>query len=304
MMKHQDIVIEPPKDVEEVINTLNRFARSGEYVFRGYGKQSEILPNIIRGKTSYVDVESELLHNFEKYGSNYFNANTPIDFMSYAQHFGLPTRLLDFTYNPFIALSFALYTDKGNGDYKEIEDKTYYYVRFASLKENLCIPYIPLNDKLYHMELTRTESLATKACQCIGSVTDLFGENALGRNVQSLGIEGTIEEKQNEQKKLKDKVILFIAPNQSNQRLIMQQGLFMFPYTLDKTEHLKILKNNSAVIKIHKDFRSDLNQYLDTLGYNTFRLMPDLSSICGAVKRRIIDERKNKSTNFKKKGGK
>ena len=71
----------------------------------------------------------------------------------------------------------------------------------------------------------------------------------------------------------------------------MQQGLFMFPYTLDEDEHQEILDKNSYCIKIHKNLRYKLIQYLDVLGYNTFRLMPDLSSICEAVKRRNIDER-------------
>ena len=52
---------------------------------------------------------------------------------------------------------------------------------------------------------------------------------------------------------------------------------------------------------IHKNLREDIVQYLDTLGYNAFRLMPDLSSICEAVKRRVIDERYENNKLFKKK---
>ena len=101
------------------------------------------------------------------------------------------------------------------------------------------------------------------------------------------------------QNKISTHAILFIDPNQSNQRIIMQQGLFMFPYTLSREGHLEILNNNSCCVKIHKDLRNELIQYLDTLGYNTFRLMPDLSSICEAVKRRNIDERSNKKSTSK-----
>lgn len=291
-------------NVQAVIDRLNDLARHGNYVFRGYGKQDELLPNVIR-KGNYVDIEGDLLKDFEKYGSSYFHATTPIDFMSYAQHFGLPTRLLDFTHNPFIALSFALYSSKSNGNYKTMEDREYYYVRYASLSENLCAPSIPLNDEIYNTKLTRTDSLATKACQCIDSVTDLFGENTLHRSIWALdGFKDTLEATVSKQEKIRNHVLLFIDPNQSNQRIIMQQGLFMFPYTLDKEEHLKILNNNSYYIKIHKDLRGELIRYLDILGYNTFRLMPDLSSICEAVKRRNVDERAEKSAAFKKKGDK
>jgi hypothetical protein len=130
-----------------------------------------LLPSLIRDKISYADVEIELLEKFERYGSHYFHATTPIDFMSYAQHFGLPTRLLDFTYNPFIALSFALHGKKSNARYTEPSDKTYYYVCYASLDENLCAPSIPLKDDVYNNKLTRTDSLAVKAAQCIDSMT-------------------------------------------------------------------------------------------------------------------------------------
>ncbi len=81
----------------------------------------------------------------------------------------------------------------------------------------------------------------------------------------------------------------------------MQQGLFMFPYTLDRKEHLDIIKQNSSVIMIHKDLRAELLKYLDTLGFSTFRLMPDLASVCYAVKHKVIDERSEKSPAFKKK---
>ncbi|MCD8375951.1 MAG: FRG domain-containing protein [Oscillospiraceae bacterium] len=301
-MKRADIIINSYDGVDAVIEQLNSLARKNAYVFRGYGKQEELLPVIIRDKIKYQDVEGDLLENFERYGSNYFHANTPIDFMSYAQHFGLPTRLLDFTYNPFIALSFSLCGAKSPGKYKSDEDKTYYYIRYASIDDNLCVPSIPLSDDIYQMKFIQTESLAKKAVQCIDSVEDLFGANNLNRNVTSLTGYSGLDDNIANQQKIRDCVILFVTPNQSNQRIIMQQGLFMFPYTLDKYEHHEILDRNTSVIKIHKDLRNELIQYLDTLGYNTFRLMPDLTSICGAVKRRIIDERKDKSPNFKKKG--
>lgn len=292
--------IDSEHGAQAVIDYLNELAKDGNFVFRGYGNQKELYPNIIRGDINYINIEDKLLKDFEKYGSNYFHATTPIDFMSYAQHFGLPTRLLDFTHNPFIALSFALYSPKSNGNYSVPEDKDYYYVRYASLNNNLCVQSIPLKDDIYHNQLTRTDSLAVRACQCIDRITDLFGNNTLNRDISVWDeFKGSLESIINKQNTISTHAILFIDPNQSNQRIIMQQGLFMFPYTLNREEHLEILNNNSCCIKIHKHLRNELIQYLDTLGYNTFHLMPDLSSICEAVKRRNIDERSKKNSTFK-----
>lgn len=103
------------------------------------------------------------------------------------------------------------------------------------------------------------------------------------------------------QPKIRNKVIFFIDPNQSNQRIIMQQGLFMFPYTLDPNKHLDIIARNSSVVMIHKGLREELLLYLDTLGFNAFRLMPDLSSICDAIRNKAVNERSKSSSLFKKK---
>ena len=136
-------------DINSLINFLNELALSKEYAFRGYGKQDQLYPNIIRD-SDLTDKEHDLLKKFEKYASHYFQANTAIDFMSYAQHFGLPTRLLDFTYNPFIALYFSLYMPKNN-NYKNSNDREFYYIRYLNLDDNIVISEYPLSNDIYNI---------------------------------------------------------------------------------------------------------------------------------------------------------
>lgn len=155
MMKFESQV-----NADEIIKELNSFALNGGYVFRGYGKQEELLPNIMR-KEGLIEKEDALLMDFERYGSSYFSAMNPIDFMSYAQHFGIPTRLLDFTHNPFIALSFALYESKEKA--KDADD--YYYVRCAKLKENICLPNIE-HVSVKGLVTKPIDSMAGKALHC------------------------------------------------------------------------------------------------------------------------------------------
>lgn len=291
-------------NAREVIDYLQTLAHDARYVFRGYNKQDELFPIIIRDKTTFDDVEKELLCDFERYGSHYFHANTPIDFLSYAQHFGLPTRLLDFTHNPFIALSFALYNPKYNGNYANSEDKNYYYIRCAAIDENIYIHSISLKDDIYNTSFSRTDSLATKALQCIDNIQDLFGKNIFHRGADSLdGYMRTLLESAERERKIKNHCMLLIDPNQANQRIIMQQGLFMLPYTLDRDEHLSIITKNTSLIMIHKDLRKELLSFLDTMGFTSFRLMPDLASVCTAVKRKVLDVRSEKSDAFKRKKG-
>lgn len=83
-MGYNDVIkVEDSDGVQRVISELTELAKSGKYVFRGYSKQDEILPSIIRSK-NYENVEEELLKGLERYGSHYFHATTSIDFMSSA----------------------------------------------------------------------------------------------------------------------------------------------------------------------------------------------------------------------------
>ena len=304
----------------DVIQHLTQLAQNKLLVFRGFGKQQELLPNIIRD-ADLTNREIELLAHFEKYGLQYFSVNNAIDFMSFAQHYGLPTRLLDFTYNPFVALFFALFMAKGS-NYSNKEDKDYYYIRYCDLREQIVfnsLPSIVMAEETYF----KTDSFTLQCKKAIDTVdrilqymgkeyddsdievqTILMYCKAVYRNLHQYGnkpsthdlklyIDETLD-------KFQQGKILFIDANQCSNRIVMQQGLFMFPYSLNKDEHIEIVTKNTKVVRIHKSCRNDLLSYLDTIGLNSFRLMPDLQSVCYAIKRKVIDERKESSQLFKK----
>ena len=133
-----------------LIARLTELVESGNFIFRGYSKQDQLHPNIIRRKL--VDQESALLFEFERSANQYINTSNPVDFMSYAQHYGLATRLLDFTYNPFIALFFALFMPKGT-NYTVPEDKDYYYIRYCDVNANILIHHVPIFSRGYFLKL-------------------------------------------------------------------------------------------------------------------------------------------------------
>ena len=297
---------------DHLIDRLTELAISGQWVFRGYNTQEQLLPNVIRRNVS--DVEDTLLFEFERYGAQYINASNPVDFMSYAQHFGLSTRLLDFTYNPFVALYFALFSPKSNGNYRNPEDKDYYYIRYASTNNNIMIHHIPyFNDG----PLFEINSMAQRSMALIKTVEAMFSgqnissflfdspEKMVSAFFKSIAMHTDINDMDafvsDNKEKVSNGAILFIDPNQSNQRLVMQQGLFMFPYTLDEKKHLQVIESNTSLIKIKKDLRDELLAYLDTIGINAFRIMPDLPSVCEAVERKVKDRRSANRTLFKKK---
>lgn len=86
---------------------LNRFR--SPYIYRGLSnKEYDLKTSLIRLGGNYAELEPHLLRNFKKYTHHDASpGNSVWNWLAVAQHFGLPTRLLDWTFSPYIALHLA-----------------------------------------------------------------------------------------------------------------------------------------------------------------------------------------------------
>ncbi|WP_168393750.1 FRG domain-containing protein [Acinetobacter indicus] len=104
------------KKLSEFISYLESLPRNFN-LSRGHSKYYPLLPSAFRldknGNRLYrkIDIQSFLEDfkiNSHPYISNTYNVGNDKEWMAYAQHYGVPTKLLDFTRSHIVSLMFAL----------------------------------------------------------------------------------------------------------------------------------------------------------------------------------------------------
>jgi hypothetical protein len=197
MELENDIVVQTWEELQKALfhnswdERINRFR--SPYIYRGLGsKKYDLKTSLIRLGGDYEKLEHHLLRNFKKYAHEDASPGSSIwNWLAVAQHHGLPTRLLDWTYSPYVALHFAT-ADFDNYD----KDAAIWCVNYV--KSNKFIPEL-LKETIY------TEG------------SNVFTAEMLEPVCSSLKELGTFQEAD---------FVLFLEPPSLDARIVHQFALF------------------------------------------------------------------------------
>lgn len=255
-------VAEDWQDLQEYL--FNNFDSSidrhrSNFVYRGVDDASfGLQTSIQRLGREPIDLESNLIRNFQKYSpinTLVDNYNNIWNWIALGQHYGLPTRLLDWTFSPYVALHFST-EDLSKFD----KDGAIWMVDFAAI-----IKYYPKNlqDKLVNDR--------------IFSLTSNELNTEIGDNINKI------------YKYSLDNIntMIFFEPPSIDNRIINQYGLFSFMLdpNSDKLKWLEDKKNVFKKIIIPQKLKWEIRDKLDQANVSERVIYPGLDGISKWLKR-------------------
>ena len=204
-------------NIDELIRKLNGYKNN--FAFRGQAdsswKLTSSLERLVNKSNKSRQFEDFFLNQFKKkfplYSRDFDSPKNKLSWLSLMQHYGAPTRLIDFTTSPFVALYFAI--------------------------ENLD----PSPDRYFSIYAIDYTALVDASCDFVKKYNSSFSQYTINFSEQC---EDAFEE-------VLDKnsydVLWFVDPMQLNNRIEKQAGTFLisgsFERTVDDLLNSEIYKN-------------------------------------------------------------
>lgn len=257
--------------------------------YRGHGSwKYKLVPGIYRNNNSHIlENESNYIKEIISSYPRYFKeCKTALDFLSVFQHNGFPTRLLDFSENPLIALYMAC--DNKNNSAADV-------IRISVPKEYFKYYDSDTVSILSNIAFAEDDFLVNKNHDNI----ELFNEDiSIKKLVHLIRNEKPFFKSEINPKHLDD-TILFVKPKQDFERISKQSGLFaLFGINGKKNDMPKIeYMNPPCNIKhfiIPREFKKRIIGELSRININEANVYCDMEHVAKFYSGKLIN---NKITN-------
>lgn len=276
----QELDITPVQSFLEYYRAINNLCPLNAwdlcYFFRGHTNwEYEAIPSIYRKQTIQKNIlraEYQLYHEaVRQLPLEYTSDMSPFDKLVKMQHFGLPTRLLDITTNPLVALFFACHS-KNPQDYNTDGEVLVY----SLIKEQLCYYDSKHVDTIANLaESSESEEMKANLnlyqCSNVGKLHP----NSFSYRIELL---------------YKFNKVLCVLPKLNNKRLVNQAGAFFIFGIGEKKDEPAHLPDLPYKIRIKAEAKMGILKELEMMNITEASLFPETDKIMSQIRTRILEE--------------
>ena len=272
------------KDIPEIV----------EYLYRGVydGANYNLLPSCFRGGN--YEKEDKYYHYIKSRCSSEFNNRNHLDTLVTLQHYDCPTRLLDVTYNPLVALYFAC----KNYNCSKCDNSAYGYVYvFATPRERILfkdsdrVIMLSCLARFTHKELLKMHDACVDLILKKG-INAIFDSHSKNKEIDKLYHE--IRTELDFEKRILAIDLLqtyFVQPDYTNKRIDKQNGAFIISGLSKDQDEIEQKINYNVHTKIKILNRGNILKELDKLNINDATLFPELDKVSRYYVEKISKEK-------------
>jgi len=274
------------QSVSDFVEHIMHWTRKGQrpVAFRGERFKSwQTQPKVFRPEVGLYNHEKKAVRDLISiHPQEFYNDETMFDRLVRMQHFGLPTRLLDVTTNPLVALYFA--SEKHQEDSVAQDGKVQALFLPEERQRYFDSDRVSCMANLANLTVEEKKEMA----EAYKLDKDEFNQaRVVKRLLWFVRLEKPHFEPKIDPKQLRQPV--FVKPKMSNRRIIAQSGAFLI-YGARRLRTREIdtdLGLSSAIVPADK--KAEIRDQLERLGIHASSLFPEIDKAAGFIVKRYTD---------------
>ncbi len=255
------------------------------FYYRGHSDSAFLLQPSVMRKGSWLSHERDMYNEIRiECPQEFSHCKSHLDFLVHMQHYGLPTRLLDVTRNPLVALYFACETNPGKSGEIIVFEVDHEELKYPGSDTVSILASLPLFTSAEKDEIYRWAS-DRKLSQ------EDFNKKAV-RLLHEIKLEKPAFRDELKKEDLTD--VFFVLSEKKNPRIMKQDGAFIICGLFDRKKNpinrYRLRRENKIQIFIVKSrAKKGIMKQLNKLSINKAGLFPEIEDVAEYIKDKFAE---------------
>lgn len=266
------------------ISSIKSEKKDRQLLYRGHSKRSyNLIPSVFRTENLRKHEHLMLRQIIAEHPIEFINDRATFDMLVRAQHYGLPTRLLDVSINPLVALYFACCSDdQENGRViiviPGIEKQKYFDSDVVSLLSNLA--FLTRSEKESILKIAKgTEDLSN-----VDRVDKFCKDPSVDKLIQTVKMEKPYFRSEANSYDLA--YVVSVTPRKTHARIKAQDGAFLLFGIVEKDKGVHLEFIETEMIDISSTFKPRILDELETIGVSAKTLFPEIEHTADHIRKK------------------